>query len=37
MAPKMKEIEEEFRNQINFVVIDGNSEKNFDLVSVSGV
>ncbi|CAM9361834.1 unnamed protein product, partial [Choristocarpus tenellus] len=32
MAPLMKEVEETYRNQINFVVIDGNSQKNYDLV-----
>ena len=33
MAPSMREIEEQFKNQINFVVVDGTAEKNFDLVS----
>lgn len=33
MAPRMKEIEEQFKNQINFIVVDGSSEKNYDLVS----
>lgn len=33
MAPSMREIEEQFKNQINFVVVDGSAEKNFDLVS----
>ena len=28
----MREIEEQFKNQINFVVVDGTAEKNFDLV-----
>eukprot|EP00904_Undaria_pinnatifida_P006117 jgi/Undpi1/2635/HiC_scaffold_13.g06014.m1 len=32
MAPSMREIEEQFKNQINFVVVDGSAEKNFDLV-----
>eukprot|EP00752_Nemacystus_decipiens_P011426 g10147.t1 len=32
MAPSMREIEEQFKNQINFVVVDGTAEKNFDLV-----
>lgn len=30
----MREIEEQFKNQINFVVVDGTAEKNYDLVSV---
>lgn len=33
MAPSMREIEEQFKNQINFVVVDGSAEKNYDLVS----
>ena len=33
MAPTMREIEEQFKNQINFVVVDGAAEKNYDLVS----
>lgn len=33
MAPSMREIEEQFKNQINFVVVDGTAEKNYDLVS----
>ncbi|CAM9684785.1 unnamed protein product [Ectocarpus sp. 12 AP-2014] len=32
MAPSMREIEEQFKNQINFVVVDGSAEKNYDLV-----
>lgn len=28
----MEQIEEQFKNQINFVVIDGSAEKNYDLV-----
>ncbi|CAM9683237.1 unnamed protein product [Pylaiella littoralis] len=32
MAPSMREIEEQFKNQINFVVVDGSSDKNYDLV-----
>ncbi|CAM9382951.1 unnamed protein product [Ascophyllum nodosum] len=32
MAPTMREIEEQFKNQINFVVVDGAAEKNYDLV-----
>lgn len=35
MAPSMREIEEQFKNQINFVVVDGTAEKNYDLVSAS--
>lgn len=35
MAPSMREIEEQFKNQINFVVVDGTAEKNFDLVRFS--
>lgn len=33
MAPRMREIEEQFKNQINFVVVDGSAEENYDLVS----
>lgn len=36
MAPRMKEVEDQFKNQINFIVVDGSSEKNYDLVSQSG-
>lgn len=34
MAPSMREVEEQFKNQINFVVVDGSAAKNYDLVSV---
>lgn len=37
MAPSMEQIEEQFRNQVNFVVIDGSAEKNYDLVRAAVV
>lgn len=37
MAPSMREIEDQFKNQINFVVVDGSAEKNYDLVSRAAI
>lgn len=37
MAPSMKEVEDQFKNQVNFVVVDGSAEKNYELVRSLGV